>query len=97
MIFILLTGCARTVVTMTSTPTEAHAIINEGIHRFTPFTVNYSNSGGKIVYFSLAKEEYKKVTGFITKDGEVFQHGHGMIVPKAGVYNIYLEKKLPNK
>jgi len=92
-ILIFVNGCARTVVTMSSSPSEAHVIINEGIHRYTPFVVNYSNAGGKLVYFSLNKDGYKEITGFITKNGEVFQDKKGMMLPSKNGYHFNLEAK----
>jgi hypothetical protein len=87
-----LTGCNRTMVAMDSTPTDARVVINQRIERYTPFEVNYSNNRGRIVYFSMRKDGYHPVKGFITKKGGVFTERSGEIIPKNGVYHFELIK-----
>lgn len=93
MVLFLLTACARTIVSMDSSPTGAQVFINGGIYRYTPFTVDYSNAHGKSVEFIMKKYGFKTLKGFINKDGEIFVDGNNRLPSKNGIYFFDMEKR----
>jgi len=72
LIFVVLAGCSKTSIIMTSEPSDAQVTINDNIVRYTPFEVSYSNAQKRSLIYAVRKNGYDTVKGVITPIGGNF-------------------------
>jgi len=72
LILFTLVGCTRTIVKMTSEPSDAQVTIKHDVVRYTPFNLNISNASEKGLFYAVRKNGYETVFGVITPKGGEF-------------------------